>query len=415
MEIRPASGFRPEKTAPSASKAGSRPKKTQNQPHPRMDTYERTDDSPFGRQMKSGSREGIVWDGTVPSPGTLKVIDPNDLIRDGIDWERVEHYYTQNTEITLDNADSVERTVDSMAAMYVAVQKKLESTYADQEDKLSENMQRLDSLFAQGKTRLISSFRSSVGRFYESTGNKGIASSMGNSLSDALDKRIQELESMGDEKGLFSKEKNYSYDFLYVALSVDSLVKQESQADSVENEKNNSLKNDKSFSLKELQAAGFVAKAASKMDSRELLFLNGKELGIQLAVRYMKMATFLDRSGMDKEMSSLLLGSFGAYLDQYSGGALTDASQSSSLYQYAVKQYDSTKDIAEIVAQSAIRYFGDSFFSEFLIYGNGAGMARSTRYNLDISQFMTALEQGDSASVLQSIAGNRIYPSSFYG
>ena len=150
------------------------------------------------------------------------------------------------------------------------------------------------------------------------------------------------------------------------------------------------------------------------MNPKELLFLDSEELGLQMSVRYMKMAAFLDHSGIDKEVSSLLLGSFDTYLNQYSGKALSDKGSSLDLYQYALKLYESTKDISKVLAQSGSRYMGDRFFSEVLIYGNGTGMSRATRYNLDISQFQMALKDGDSSLILQSIAGNKIYPSPHY-
>lgn len=415
MEIKSTSGFRPNKAAPSSPRGSHRPKAAQSQPSPRLDTYQSTGEKPFGSQMQAGSRDGLSWDGTVPALDALKVTDPKDLVRDKIQWDHIKLFYTEGTKVTLDSADSLESSVDQMAAMYVAAKKTLESTYQDQEDKLSENMQKLNAMFAQAKSQMVSSYQSSVGHFYESTGNKGINSSMGKSLSDAIDKRVEEMEAIGEKKGLFDKDKDMPYSLMQLSLMADSIVKRQDRTDSEEPEKASQAsgqKGQKDFTLKELQAAGFVAKAASKMDSRELLFLDSNELGLKMSVRYMKMAAFLDRSGISKEMSSLLLGSFDTYLNQYSGGALSGKGSSSDLYQFALKLYESTKDISKVLAQSGSRYMGDRFFSEFLSYGNS--MSRSTRYNLDISQFQMALEDGDPAGILQSIAGNKMYPPAFY-
>lgn len=417
MEIKSTSGFRPEKAASSSSRTNRKPKASQSPSSPRLDTYQSAEAKPFGSQMQTGSKDGLSWHGTVPSPGALQITDPKDLIRDGIPWEDIKHYYTEGTKVTLDNADSLEASVDQMTSIYVAAKKTLESVYKDQEDKLSENMKKLDTMFAQAKSQMVSSYQSSVGRFYESTGNKGMSSAMGRSLSDAIDRRMEDLETMGEKNGLFDKEKNIPYSILQLSLITSSIEKRHTPADPEETEKSSQTSGQKvlkSFSLQELQTAGFVAKAASKMDSKELLFLDDNELGLQMSVRYMKMAAFLDHSGIDKEVSSLLLGSFDTYLNQYSGKALSDKGSSSDLYQYALKLYESTKDISKVLAQSGSRYMGDRFFSEVLIYGNGTGMSRATRYNLDISQFQMALKDGDSSLILQSIAGNKIYPSPHY-
>ncbi len=417
MEIKSTSSFRPAKAASSSPKRSTQPKAAHSQTSPRLDIYRSSEDRPFGSQMLTGSKEGLLWDGTVPPINALKITDPKDLVRDNIPWEDIKRYYTEGTKITLDSADSLESSVNQMTAIYVAAKKTLESTYSDQEDKLSENMEKLNAMFAQAKSQMVSSYQNSVGRFYENTGNKGISSSMGKSLSDAIDERVKELETTGEKKGLFEKDKDIPYSLLQIALIADSFVKQQNPADLEDPEnasRTSGQKGQNHFTLKELQAAGFAAKAASKMNPKELLFLDSEELGLQMSVRYMKMAAFLDHSGIDKEVSSLLLGSFDTYLNQYSGKALSDKGSSSDLYQYALKLYESTKDISKVLAQSGSRYMGDRFFSEVLIYGNGIGMSRATRYNLDISQFQMALKDGDSSLILQSIAGNKIYPSPHY-
>ena len=57
------------------------------------------------------------------------------------------------------------------------------------------------------------------------------------------------------------------------------------------------------------------------------------------------------------------------------------------------------------MAQSAAKYLGDSFFSDFLTYRNGNRMSMSTRYNLELSQFAAALQDNNTPELLASIAG----------
>lgn len=397
MEIRSTSGFRPDKaserksgkTAFSASKTISGQSNT-SQITLKPDTYE--------------------------SSGSLKITDPKDLVRDTIDWKSLERFFTQDAAVTLENADALEGSLDHMASLYIAAKKTLENKYSDQKDKYTEGMQRLDALFARGKNLMVNSFKNTVGRFYENMGNKGAGSAMGESLSASIDEKIDELEAYGEKNGFFDKEKDYDFSTLQVVLMANCLSKRTTGSYPGEEKTDSPVSPDENregYSLKELAAAGFVAKAASGMNAEELLFLDNEELALQLALRQMKMSAFLEHSGLDKEMSAFLLGTFETCLNQYSGGALDSQNTISDIYQYAMKQYQSSKDISESLTRSAAHYMGDRYFSEFLLYNNQTSLSRSTRYNLDIHQFVSALESGNSADIIQSISGNRIYPRVF--
>lgn len=112
-------------------------------------------------------------------------------------------------------------------------------------------------------------------------------------------------------------------------------------------------KEQEKYSLKDLQAAGFVAKTASKMNARELSLMQGDELGLQMAIRYMKMSRTLDSFGIGEKTASLFLDSFDAFLNRYSGGTLhNDSSSASLIYQYAIKQFESTGDLQLSMTQT---------------------------------------------------------------
>ena len=414
MEIRSALGLRPEKPNQRTSKTSSEqksPKTNTTQKTPSLDTYESTPSKLFGTQMESLSHGAVAWDGVIPSSGTLQITDPNALIRDDIDWKAIEQSYTQNSYLTLDDADSLKSTVNHMCSIYLAAKHRLEQIYSNQEDKLSEGMTRLNHLFDRAKSQMVSSFKSTVGHFYENTGNKELAADMGNRFPDLIDKRIKELETYGNDLGIFDPEKNYPYNFLDFALQTYGFQDQEKEDVPEVSQENRQEK----YSLKDLQAAGFVAKAASKMNAKELTPMQGDELGLQMAIRYMKMSRTLDSFGIGEKTASLLLSSFDTFLNQYSGEALHDDTQSSSLiYQYAIKQYESTKDLQLSMMQSARKYMDDSFFSTFYDSGNGTRAAKFTRCMFDTSQFLHSLENSSPEELLQSIAGNRLYPMSTY-
>ncbi len=333
MEIRSALGLRPEKPTQRSSKTSPEqksPKTNTTQKTPSLDTYESTPSKLFGTQMESLSPGTIAWDGVIPSSGTLQITDPNALIRDDIDWKAIEQSYTQNSYLTLDDADSLESTVNHMCSIYLAAKHRLEQIYGNQEDKLSEGMTRLNHLFDRAKSQMVSSFKNTVGHFYENTGNKELAADMGNRFPDLIDKRMEELEAYGNNLGIFDPEKNYPYNFLDFALQTYGFQDQEKEDVPEVSQENRQEK----YSLKDLQAAGFVAKAASKMNAKELTLMQGDELGLQMAIRYMKMSRTLDSFGIGEKTASLLLGSFDTFLNQYSGGALHDDTQSSSPVSY---------------------------------------------------------------------------------
>ncbi len=141
------------------------------------------------------------------------------------------------------------------------------------------------------------------------------------------------------------------------------------------------------------------------MSPKELALMGDDELGIQMALRYMKMAKALGHFGVGDKMSSLILSSFGTFLDRYSGGALTDKDRASGSYNYALKQYQSVGDIRQALEKSARKYLDDGFFNQLISFQNGAGASKFTRYRLELSQFMDSMGRGDTAGMLDSIAG----------
>lgn len=104
-------------------------------------------------------------------------------------------------------------------------------------------------------------------------------------------------------------------------------------------------------------------------------------------------------------MSQIILGSFETFLNQYSGTPLSGSSSTARTYEYALKQYRSTGDLREAVTQTGRKYASDSFFSDFRNFGGSVSMSLSTRYNLDLDQFVRDLGNSGSSSVLPSISG----------
>ncbi len=377
----------------------------------RLDTYESSvKDKPFGNQMMTGSKDGIHWNGAVLELGTLTIHEP-DPDADGINWKELEHYFS-NATVTMDNADQVEGTIEGVASMYLAVKEQLKQKFSGREDKLSEKMEQLNSLFQRAKDRIISSYRGTVGSFYEQLGNKGASSKMGESLSVAIEQKVAEIEEHGKKYGLLNNTKNpkdFTYQVRAAFLQAGMLAKRENmvrsgkKADVSDNTKNA----ESEYSLTDLKAAGMIAKAATKMNPKELSLMSDKELGLQLALRYMKTAHLLGSLGVGEKMSGMILSSFETFLDQHSGGALTNKGKASGAYHCAVSQYQSTKDMEKAIALSAKKYLGNEFFTDFYTSSYGVGTTKYTRYRFELAQFMNSLQQGSLSEAIKSIAGNQ--------
>lgn len=333
--------------------------------------------------------------------GELKLYEPDESEKDGIDWESIERYVS-HIDITLDNADDLQRSVHHIASMYLAAKASLQHQYSDREDILSEKMSRLDDLLAKAKSRLTSSYQSSVGSFYEQQGNPGAAAELGKAFSSAFDERMKEMEELANEKGLLDNKENFSYTLATVSLEIMSLDHWILSPDA------------EPSSLKDMEAAGFVAKAATKMNVSEWGLMSDSELGIHLALQYLKMAHTLNHWGISEKMTDLLLGSFETYLGQQSGNILTNSKSASEPWQYMLKQYEKTGDIKKTFTDSARRYLDDGFFSDLITASNQGGMSHSTRYQLSLSRFLNSLEQGNPADILQSIVGNGVWSMSAY-
>lgn len=405
MEINPTTGWRREKAAPSGSKTTAQ-STAKNQSisagaPPKLDTFERSAAKPFGGQMSAAGEHGLHLEGSIPSAGELVLYEPDEAEKDGIDWEGIEQYVS-HLSISLENADDIQRSVHHTASMYLAAKACIQRRFAGREDILAEKMSKLDSLMAQAKNRLASSYQSSVGNFYEQAGSPGAADRLGKEFSAAIEERFLQIESLATEKGILGSEKEVSYTHLSLSLEVMSL---ENWIHNPEAEPS---------SLKDLEAAGFVAKTAAGINTNEWSLMGDGELGIHLALQYMKMAHTLDRLNISDGMSSFLLGSFEAYLGQQSGGALAHSKNTADPYQYALKQYQEHGDIRQAFLASAHKYLEDGFFSRFITAPNGTGMSHATRYRLSISQFLSSLEQGSFADVSKSIAGNGICSMSAY-
>ncbi len=402
MEITMTSGTRQREVNSPSAKTLPNKEKEKNTVTIQQDTYEPSVKVGFHTDsLQTASPDALFFDGELPPLKALETA--NFEVKDNIDWSWVK--LRMSGSITMDDADSLIRKVDTIVSTYVGTKNYLEQTYAEHEDKLAENMAKLDAMFTQAKQRITSSYQSTIGNFYERLGNKGIRQDMGDSLSSAIDRRVEEMDKSVKESGILERVKDQSYLLIELSLDVKSLNEQDNGKFS------GSVleKGDEAYSLNDLQAAGIVAKTASSMNPKELQLMSDNELGIHLAVRYMKMTELLNQLGLDKEMLGFLQEAFGSYMDKYSDGALSDESRAFDAYHYTLKQYESSGDIKKVLEQSAKKYLGNSFFEEFQTDKDGIGTSKATRYRFELAQFSASLAERDLQGMISSIAGNRVY------
>lgn len=420
MDIKMTSDFRSRQTDSTASRpTGKSPKKgAENKTAPITDTFQSSISKRLGDRMLSGTANELRLDSSVLSSKTPDYFDPDQ--HDGINWERLKKEHFGNRQVTLENGDSLRRNVDHMISMYVSVKSTLEEKYGDRVDILAEKMDRLNGLLDKSKKQIVSSYEGSVGRFYEDMGNKGAASSMGSSLSAAIDKRIAQMEEVAKTMNSFADGSDSSYIYKQIVMEVWAFNQREEKPAAEDTFSEAALSEDnfsedkETYGLKDLEAAAMAAKAAANMNIDGLGFMSGEELGICLASRYMKMASLLNHMGTGETMSHMILKSFETFLNQSSGDALSGSSPAVRTYEYALKQYRSTGDLREAVTQTGRKYASGSFFSDFRDFGGSVTMSLSTRYNLDLDQFVRDLENLGACAVLSSISGTGIHGFSAY-
>lgn len=425
MDIKMKSDFRSRQTVSTASKPAGKPPKNgaENKTAPITDAFQSSISKRLGDRMLSSTANELLLDSSVLSPRTLKYFEPDQ--HDGINWERLKKEHFGNRQVTLENGDSLRRNVDHMISMYVSVKSTLEEKYSDREDILAEKMDCLNGLLDKSKKQIVSSYEGSVGRFYENMGNKGAASSTGLSLSAAIDKRIAQMEEVAETMNSFRDGSDSSYIYKQLVMEVwafnqreekpasrDTLSEDSSSEDA--SPKSSLPKDNETYSLKDLETAGMAAKAAANMNIEGLSLMNDEELGICLASRYMKMACLISHMKTGENMSHMILKSFETFLNQSADDALSGSSPAVKTYEYALKQYRSTGDLREAVTQTGRKYASSSFFSDFRDFGGSVTMSLSTRYNLDLDQFVRDLENIGASAVLSSISGTGIHGFSTY-
>ncbi|MEY8338170.1 hypothetical protein AALB16_09105 [Lachnospiraceae bacterium 62-35] len=402
MEITMTSRMRPSEVHSSSPKTSPDGEKEKALPVIQQDTYESSLPATFHtNSLQSASKDGHFLQGEFSPVNQLKTADfqPGD----DIDWSWVK--LRMSGSVTLDNADSLIRQIDTISSTYVAVKSRLQQTYEEHDDKLAENMEKLESMFTQAKQRITSSYRETVGNFYEKLGNTGTKHHMGESLSLAIDRKVQEMENTVKESGILERTRDSSFHLIELSLDVKSLNEQkDSRISASATEKGTGI-----YSLNDLQAAGMIAKAASAMSPKELQLMNHNELGIHLAVQYMKAAEILKHCGIGKEMSDFLKTSFDTYLDKYASGALSDKDRAFHPYHEMLKQYESNGNILQALEQTGKKYLGDSFFHVFQKDKNGIGTTKFTRYRFELAQFSSGLAKGDLAGAIQSLTRSRVY------
>ena len=140
--------------------------------------------------LQSASTDRLFFQGEILKTDQLSIA--NFETKDYVDWNWIET--RMSGSVNMDNGDSLIRQVDTLVSTYVGTKNHLEQTYAEDNDKLSENLAKLDAMFMQAKQRITSSYQHTVGNYYEELGNSKFRQEAGKSLSSAIDRRVEEMD-----------------------------------------------------------------------------------------------------------------------------------------------------------------------------------------------------------------------------
>jgi len=322
-----------------------------------------------------------------------------------INWEDTEAFFFLEREVWIDDVEHLDRRVNRIAALYVTSKNRIEKEYGEDEEKLAENINRLDTLFQKAKQRMVDSYGRTVGSFYENMGNKGIKDRMCESLALEIDRRLDDYEALAERIHL---RDHPSYGIHCTSNENDTILFQitlETQEQNGTAPARSSEGEQAEYSLKDLQAAGAGAKLSMQTG---LPSADDYHLGLDLAIRYMKLSSVLRHTGVSQHMSSIILGAFKDRLDQQSGKALTQEGDVSKIFNYTISQYEKTGDISLAVKKGAAKYIGIDFFLLSLEDNQRIHMAESTRYQFHISNFMRNLQENSSQEIWWLFADQNI-------
>lgn len=302
-------------------------------------------------KLESSGHGFIMKD--IPPAGELKIQDirPDGSQAGKMNWEDVENAF-KNINLAPDYTHQVDVTVRSTVSLYVAAKHCLAEEYSgeDQKEMLDLRLKQLDSLYESAKKRVVDSYGKYVGSFYDNHTGKGTGDAMKNSLMAAFDQKVMEAESVGS--GLLDPKNGYSFDFICVGLQANMIASEEKN-DTIESSKDGCTSDSHEYSLKDLKAAALAAKAFDQTDSgQKCRFISDEELGVRMALDYMKLAVKLAETGADQNVIDAFLNAVRSRQCQNMNRNMYDA------YQYTIGRYQKTHSIEKAVSQGMEKYVG---------------------------------------------------------
>jgi hypothetical protein len=314
-------------------------------------------------------------------------LEANGLGKD-IDWQGISFDFS-TVDIELDTADQVSSKVDYISSRYAVLKERIGTEYAGNE--LKSQMEKLDKIFFDAKELLSNSYAKVVGGFLEQNGISNETDKLKESVKQNIDNRadqyLSQIKNKGNYVELNDSEKWLLRDDAFMAAQL-----RESMAET------SSISIPPAYSLRDLEIVGmYVQQTSEQFASLEStgFIRNEESIGLDLAVQAMKTDYLAKNSGVSDDMSSLLNRAFNEYMKNYlekidqslskdanhtviSGSkqlyASLDKSAVYDVYQYTMKQYSATSDMANSLISGA--QYGKSLFNQKVDSKDYGTMAR---------------------------------------
>lgn len=295
-------------------------------------------------------------------------------LSDEINWNSVKYDFS-STDVAMDTADQISNKADYIASRYAVLQDRINTNYSGKE--LQEQMDKLDTLFADAKGLLADSYANTIGGFMDENGVGGETENLRNSILIGIDSRVKEYSDYIQNNGNYVEINSESDKWLlqddgYMAAQLREKVGNSSVTENASEEPKSAI-----YSLHDLEIAGmYVQETSEQYESLEHagVIRNEESIGLDLAVQSMKTDYLTKNSGIGNKMASLINRTFDGYMGNYlkkiddqlekqaddsmtsNGRQLYSSLDHSAVYdvfQYTMNQYQKSGDMLQSLSEGA--------------------------------------------------------------
>ncbi len=240
---------------------------------------------------------------------------------DEIDWRGVQEDWI-HMDIRFDNAESFEQKADYLASRYAVLKDRIQSQYSG--EKLDQEMQTLETMYAKAKEEMADSYADNIGGFYEGLGQSGAAEDMRESVLAAIDGKAEAYSAYLKENDIYAEITDPSKQWLkqddgYMAARLRESAAAASAGDVSASRE---VRDQAPYSTGDLAFAASMAQELSgqikkpEWDTYEIKESDA-DLGKYLAQQYKSLTDEIEDAGVGSRMSDLLKDSFEPFIGKF--------------------------------------------------------------------------------------------------